>query len=58
MILELCQCVQTYLHAHNRPPAPSFYDEMMKNKQKELEKVAREEQKKVELMKRKEEMEV
>lgn len=34
MIYELSQTVQTFLHTHNKPPALSFYDEMITQKLK------------------------
>lgn len=58
MLLELSQHVQDFLHAHNKPPFKSFYEEMMVNKQKEQEKITREEQRKMQIMKRKEEKHV
>lgn len=33
MMFDLAQHVQTFLHTHNKPPMPSFYDVMMKNQQ-------------------------
>lgn len=32
MIFDLAQTVQAFLHAHNKPPALSFYDEMLLQK--------------------------
>ncbi|XP_069116071.1 eIF-2-alpha kinase GCN2-like [Argopecten irradians] len=55
MLLELAQVVQQYLHKHNRPPAKSFYEEMMSNKREQEEKQAQEHQKQLELLKQKEE---
>ncbi|KAI8514989.1 Eukaryotic translation initiation factor 2 alpha kinase 4 [Branchiostoma belcheri] len=57
MLLDLAQHVQTFLHAHNKPPRGSFYEEMMSNKRRQEEKVAREIQKKLEVQKRIEEKE-
>lgn len=34
MIFELAQTVQAFLHRHNKPPAGSFYDEMLLQKLK------------------------
>lgn len=34
MIFDLAQTVQTFLHEHNKPPAGSFYDEMLLQKTK------------------------
>ena len=58
MILNLAQHVQQYLHTNNKPPAPSFYEEMMSNKRKQEERLAEEQQRKLEVLKRKEEKEV
>ena len=58
MILDLCQYVQNFLHAHNKPQFKSFYEEMMSNKQKQEEKIAKEHQKKMEIKKKKEEKKV
>ena len=58
MILELAQNAQGFLHAHNKAPIQSFYDEMMKNKKKQEEKIAKDQHKKMELLKKKEEKEV
>ena len=58
MILELAQHVQKFLHAHNQPPAPSFYEEMMSNKRKQEQHQEAERQKKIDLLKRKEEKQV
>ncbi|OWF52320.1 Eukaryotic translation initiation factor 2-alpha kinase 4 [Mizuhopecten yessoensis] len=55
MLLELAQVIQQYLHKHNRPPAKSFYEEMMFNKREQEERLAQEQQKKLELLKKKEE---
>eukprot|EP00058_Branchiostoma_floridae_P027964 XP_002613455.1 hypothetical protein BRAFLDRAFT_71943 [Branchiostoma floridae] len=52
MLLDLAQHVQTFLHAHNKPPRGSFYEEMMSNKRRQEEKVAREIQKKLDVQKR------
>lgn len=43
MIFELAQCVQVFLHEHNKPATKSFYDEMViRQQQKEqLEKEAK-----------------
>lgn len=37
MILNICQLVQEQLREFNHPPKPSFYDEMMENRQKQEE---------------------
>ncbi|CAH1982227.1 unnamed protein product [Acanthoscelides obtectus] len=36
MIFQLAQCVEEFLHTHNKPTSKSFYDEMLK-RQKEKE---------------------
>ena len=35
MLYELCNYTQAFLHQHNHPPVQSFYEEMMKNKQRQ-----------------------
>jgi len=57
-MLELSQTVQTYLYANNKSQPKSFYDEMMNNKRKQEEKEAMEQQRKIELLRKKEEKEV
>lgn len=41
MILELAQHVQRFLHQHNTPQLGSFYDEMLRNKEKQEKEKAR-----------------
>ncbi len=55
MIYELCQHVQKTLHSCNQPPAQSFYEQMLRNKQQKQEQLAQEEQRKVAILRRKEE---
>lgn len=38
MIFQLCQYVQEFLHQHNKPPAKSFYDEMLHRRKVEQER--------------------
>lgn len=65
MIFELCQVAETFLHDHSKPPEDvvkppvneSFYDTMLKNKQKEKEQERRvQEQLKNDILKRKEQL--
>lgn len=39
MIFDLTQCVQTFLHTHNKPPMGSFYDQMQQEKTKKNEEL-------------------
>jgi translation initiation factor 2-alpha kinase 4 len=55
MVFALCQHVQTFLHAHNKPPTKSFYDEMLLNQQREELKKAKAIEKQRELQRQKEE---
>ncbi|XP_033124847.1 eIF-2-alpha kinase GCN2-like [Anneissia japonica] len=48
MILELSQIVTEFLHTHNVPQHESFYDAMVSAQKKKEEKLAQEQQKKVE----------
>ncbi|NXG48007.1 E2AK4 kinase, partial [Psilopogon haemacephalus] len=43
MIFELADHVQSFLSEHNKPPPKSFHEEMLKNHQKERERLAQEE---------------
>ena len=58
MILELCQHVEKYLHANNKPPALSFYEQMMSNQKSKEERMARENQRLQDLLSKKEKQEV
>lgn len=58
MLLQIAQHVQQYLHAHNQPPAKSFYEEMMLNKRKQEEQKEEEQRQELERLKKKEEKEV
>lgn len=40
-MFELINHAQAYLYTNNKPPAKSFYDEMITNKQKETEEKQR-----------------
>lgn len=55
MVLSLCQHVQTFLHAHNKPPTKSFYDEMLLNQQRQEMKKAKAMEKQLELQRQKDE---
>jgi len=54
MILRLCQHSQEFLHAHNKPPSKSFYDEMLHNRQLQEQKQARAAEKRLELERQRE----
>ncbi|NXG12661.1 E2AK4 kinase, partial [Sakesphorus luctuosus] len=43
MIFELADHVQSFLSEYNKPPSKSFHEEMLKNHQKEQERLAQEE---------------
>ncbi|XP_061166164.1 eIF-2-alpha kinase GCN2-like [Saccostrea echinata] len=58
MLLQIAQHVQQFLHAHNKPPAKSFYEEMMMNKRKQEEQKEEEQRKELEKLRRKEEKEL
>ncbi|KAH7981783.1 hypothetical protein HPB52_001093 [Rhipicephalus sanguineus] len=55
MVLELAQHVQWFLRQHNTPERGSFYDEMLKNKEKQEAEKAREQQKQLNLQRLEEE---
>ena len=40
-MFQLINHTQSFLYANNKPPAKSFYDQMMTNKQKETEEKQR-----------------
>lgn len=58
MIFELADHVQSFLSEHNKPPSKSFHEEMLKNHQKERERLAQEELRRAQEVKRREEQEV
>ncbi|XP_048732268.2 eIF-2-alpha kinase GCN2-like [Ostrea edulis] len=58
MLLQIAQHIQQFLHAHNKPPAKSFYEEMMMNKRKQEEEKEEEQRKELERLKKKEEREL
>uniref|UniRef100_A0A8D2L6V2 eIF-2-alpha kinase GCN2 n=1 Tax=Varanus komodoensis TaxID=61221 RepID=A0A8D2L6V2_VARKO len=55
MIFELADYIQSFLNDYNKPPSKSFHEEMLKNQQKEQERLAQEEQQRIQDLKRKEE---
>ncbi|RMC00444.1 hypothetical protein DUI87_23054 [Hirundo rustica rustica] len=57
MIFELADHVQSFLSEHNKPPSKSFHEEMLKNHQKEQERLAQEELRRAQEVKRREEQE-
>ncbi|XP_075783194.1 eIF-2-alpha kinase GCN2 isoform X2 [Pelodiscus sinensis] len=57
MIFELADHIQSFLSEYNKPPSKSFHEEMLKNRQKEQERLAQEEQRRVQEAKRREEQE-
>jgi len=58
MVLRLCQHIQEFLRAHNKPPSKSFYDEMLYNRQLQEQKQAREAEKRLELERQREQKQV
>jgi len=58
MVLRLCQHIQEFLHAHNKPPSKSFYEEMLHNRQLREQKQAREAEKRLELQRQREHKQV
>lgn len=58
MIFELADHVQSFLSEYNKPPSKSFHEEMLKNHQKEQERLAQEELLRAQEVKRREEQEV
>ena len=58
MLLELSQIVQQFLYTNNKPAPKSFYEEMLKNKQIEEERIAKERQRRNEIKRKREEKEV
>uniref|UniRef100_A0A8C0AWA4 non-specific serine/threonine protein kinase n=1 Tax=Buteo japonicus TaxID=224669 RepID=A0A8C0AWA4_9AVES len=57
MIFELANHVQSFLSENNKPPSKSFHEEMLKNHQKEQERLAQEELRRAQEVKRREEQE-
>ncbi|XP_010572501.1 PREDICTED: eukaryotic translation initiation factor 2-alpha kinase 4 isoform X4 [Haliaeetus leucocephalus] len=57
MIFELANHVQSFLSEYNKPPSKSFHEEMLKNHQKEQERLAQEELRRAQEVKRREEQE-
>ncbi|NXU52113.1 E2AK4 kinase, partial [Turnix velox] len=57
MIFELADHVQSFLSEYNKPPSKSFHEEMLKNHQKEQERLAQEELRRAQEAKRREEQE-
>uniref|UniRef100_A0A8C4VG92 eIF-2-alpha kinase GCN2 n=1 Tax=Falco tinnunculus TaxID=100819 RepID=A0A8C4VG92_FALTI len=57
MIFELADHVQSFLSEYNKPPSKSFHEEMLKNHQKEKERLAQEELRRAQEVKRREEQE-
>lgn len=55
MIFELADYVQSFLSEYNKPPLKSFHEEMLKNQQKEQERLALEEERRIQDLRRKEE---
>ncbi|XP_066486754.1 eIF-2-alpha kinase GCN2 isoform X2 [Tiliqua scincoides] len=55
MIFELAEYVQSFLSDYNKPPSKSFHEEMLKNQQREQERLAQEEQQRIQDLRRKEE---
>jgi len=58
MVLLLCQHIQEFLRAHNKPPSKSFYEEMLYNRQLQEQKQAREAEKRLELERQREHKQV
>ena len=58
MVFRLCQHVQEFLHAHNKPPSKSFYEEMIYNRQLQEQKQARQAEKRLELERQREHKQV
>ncbi|XP_038036080.1 eIF-2-alpha kinase GCN2 isoform X3 [Anas platyrhynchos] len=57
MIFELAGHIQSFLSEYNKPPSKSFHEEMLKNHQKEQERLAQEELRRAQEVKRREEQE-
>lgn len=55
MIYQLADHIQCFLTEHNQPPSKSFHEEMMKNLQRQQEKIALEEQRRIQEIQMKEE---
>lgn len=58
MIFELAGYIQSFLSEYNKPPSKSFHEEMLKNHKKEQERLAQEELRRAQEVKRREEQEV
>ena len=58
MVLRLCQHIQEFLRAHNKPPSKSFYDEMLHNRQLQEQKQAHDAEKRLELERKREQKQV
>ena len=58
MILELCQHVQGFLHAHNVPPPSSFYEQMLLNQLRQSEEVQRQQVRQQEILRKREQKQV
>uniref|UniRef100_A0A8C9W7R6 non-specific serine/threonine protein kinase n=1 Tax=Scleropages formosus TaxID=113540 RepID=A0A8C9W7R6_SCLFO len=55
MIFELADFVQSFLSEHNVPPPRSFHEEMLKNHQRQQERLAKEQQQRMDLQRQQEE---
>lgn len=55
MIYQLADHVQCFLTEHNHPPPRSFHEEMLKNLQRQQERIAMEEEKRIQELNKKEE---
>uniref|UniRef100_A0A669B3K3 eIF-2-alpha kinase GCN2 n=1 Tax=Oreochromis niloticus TaxID=8128 RepID=A0A669B3K3_ORENI len=55
MIYQLADHIQGFLSEHNRPPSRSFHEEMLKNQRRQQEKLALEEQERMDQRRKQEE---